>query len=82
MSQRTTSDGIRHSYCLRVAEQAGVRIRDGGGHRYILNYGDMRPCPLAASTNAETMLAPWLARATGRKKREVYEALRQGDWNN
>ena len=82
MSQRKTSDGIRHADCLRVAEQAGAAIRYGGRHEYILKYENMRPCPLAASTNARTMLAPWLARATGRDRQEVYEALRRGDWDN
>jgi len=81
MSRKTT-DGIQHADILRVAEQAGVEIRNGSGHRYILNYANIRPCPVAASTNARTMLAPWLARATGKDRQEVYQALCEGDWYN
>lgn len=77
-----TADGIRQTYCLRVAKQAGAAIRPASSHKYVLNYENMRPCPLGASTNARTMLAPWLARATGRDRNEVYQALRQGEWNN
>ena len=81
MSHKTT-DGIRLSDCARVSSQAGIEIRQGTNHPYILNSPNQRPCPLASSTNARTMLAPWLARATGRKAYEVYAALRRGDWEN
>ena len=76
-----TQDGIRLADILRTAMQAGARIRQGNSHAYILNYEGLRPCPIASSTHAERMVAPWLAQATGRTKHESYEAMRNGGWN-
>lgn len=75
-----TIDGLRLKDILRTAIGAGAKIREGNSHAYILNYAGLRPCPIATSTHAERMVAPWLALATGRTKHESYEALRRGYW--
>lgn len=80
MAGNKTRDGIRLNDILRAAIQAGARIREGNSHAYVLNYEGIRPCPIATSTHAERMVAPWLAQATGRTKHESYEALRRGYW--
>lgn len=81
MSGHRTSDGIRLTDILRLAGEIGAKIRAGGSHPYILSFEGLRACPLATSTHARDMVAPWLARATGKSKREAYEALRNGYWN-
>lgn len=80
MAGNKTRDGLRLKDILRTAIEAGARIREGNSHAYILNYGGLRPCPIATSTHAERMVAPWLAQATGRTKHESYEAMRRGYW--
>jgi len=75
-----TADGIRLTDVVKAALQAGARMRDGNSHLFILNYDGMRPCPVASSTHAERMVAPWLARATGATKQEAYTAIRRGYW--
>jgi hypothetical protein len=80
MAGNKTRDGLRISELLKLATQAGARVREGNSHAYILNYGMLRPCPLATSTDAGRMLAPWLAQVTGRSRYETYEAMRRGEW--
>ena len=80
MAGNKTRDGIRLTNIVRIAEQIGARIRDGTNHPYILNYDGVRPCPIATSTHAGRMVAPWIANATGRSKQEAYTAMRQGYW--
>jgi len=80
MAGHKTRDGIRLTEIIRLAVQAGIDIREGTKHAYMLLYQGLRPCPIATSTHAERMVAPWLAQATGRPKREVYEAMRRGYW--
>ncbi|MBP7708412.1 hypothetical protein KA107_01905 [Candidatus Pacearchaeota archaeon] len=75
-----TIDGIKLADILRTATEVGATIREGNSHPYILNYGGLRPCPIAKSTHAERMVAPWLAQATGTTKHECYEAMRRGYW--
>lgn len=79
MAQKTL-DGIRLKDVLKVAEEVGARIRQGTNHPYVLNYEALRPCPVAKSTHAGRMVAPWLAQATGRTKQEAYTAMRRGYW--
>lgn len=81
MAGHKTRDGIRLTEIVRVAMQAGAGIREGTKHAYMLLYAGLRPCPVATSTHAERMVAPWLAQATGRSKQEAYEAMRQGYWS-
>ena len=76
-----TRDGIRLESILRVAREIGASIREGTKHPYILNYAGLRPCPIASSTDAGRMVAPWLAKATGYTRQEAYTALRNGYWN-
>lgn len=82
MSGNKTQDGLKLSYILRVARDIGARIREGNSHPYILNYDGQRPCPIATSTHAERMVAPWIAQATGKSRSEAYTALRRGYWEN
>jgi hypothetical protein len=81
MAGNKTSDGIRLSKILKLAREIGVEIRDGTNHPHILNYQGLRPCPIAASTHAERMVAPWIAEVTGLARKEAYKALRRGYLN-
>ncbi len=80
MAGNKTRDGIKLTNILRAAEDIGANIRYGTNHPNILNYPKMRPCPIASSTHAERMVAPWIAQASGRTKEESYQAIRQGYW--
>lgn len=82
MSGNKTRDGIRLSGIIRVAAEIGAEIRAGSSHPFILNFQGLRPCPIATSTHAKRMVAPWIAEATGRSRYEAYEALRNGYWEN
>ena len=81
MAGNKTIDGIRIVEVVRAAVQMGARAREGRSHDYVLNFPNMRACPVDTSTHAEYMVAKWLARATGRDKQEVYQAIRQGGYN-
>jgi len=79
---KKTADRIKVTNILRIATQIGAEIRDGrGGHFYMLRFPNLRPCPIAESTDAERMVAPWIAQITGRTRREAYHALKHGYWN-
>lgn len=80
MGEKKTRDGLRLTDIARVATEIGARLREGTNHPYILNYKGLRACPLAASTNAERMVAPWLAHASGKSKLEAYQAMKRGYW--
>jgi len=80
MAGNKTRDGIRLAEIIRVATQAGAGIREGTKHPYMLIYNGLRPCPVATSTHAERMVAPWLAQATGKSKQEAYQAIKHGCW--
>lgn len=80
MTRNKTIDGIRLNDILRIVGDAGIGFRTGNSHPYLLTCEGLRPCPLASSTHAERMVAPWLAQATGKSKQEAYEALRRGYW--
>ena len=81
MAGNKTRDGIRLEKILKVARAIGATIREGTKHPYILNYEGLRPCPVATSTDAKRMVAPWLALATDYTRKEAYQALRKGSWN-
>tara|TARA_Y100000310_G_C20643206_1_gene795111 strand:- start:1231 stop:1488 length:258 start_codon:yes stop_codon:yes gene_type:complete len=81
MAQRRTRDGIRLNNiirCLRGFE--GINIRPGRNHNYIANMqGFARPCPIASSTNARTMIVPWLRQvANVCDSSTIYSCLRNG----
>lgn len=80
MGGQKTQDGIRLRDILKAADLAGAGIKMGSNHPYLLTHPGMRPCPIATSTHAERMVAPWLAQATRRNKQEVYANLREGTW--
>ena len=82
MAGHKTRDGIRLTDVLKAATLAGAGIRQGAKHAYMLLYPGSRPCPVATSTHAERMVAPWLAHATGRSKQEAYAAIRNGYWES
>jgi hypothetical protein len=82
MAGNKTRDGIRLTDIIQAALQAGAEVRAGNNHPYVLNYAGLRPCPVATSTHAQRMVAPWLAQATGRSRQETYQALRNGYWQN
>ena len=75
-----TRDGVKLTHILNVANQVGASIRNGTNHPYILSYTNLRACPVAESSDARKMIAPWIAKMTGKKAYEVYSALRRGYW--
>lgn len=75
-----TKDGIKLEKIIRVAMKAGAIKRNGANHRYILNYPELRPCPVAPSTNARTMIVPWIQEITNYNSKTIYTALRKGKW--
>ena len=76
MAGKKTRDGIKLSKIVKLARSLGAGVRRGGNHPLVLSYEGMRACPIATSTNARTMVAPWLARITGYTNREAYKAIR------
>jgi len=78
-----TRDGIRLTDILSAVEKIeGVSIRQGNKHPYMLNYGQMRPCPVAESTDAKYMIVPWLKQVDVLRqcdKQTIYQGLRQGE---
>lgn len=78
-----TRDGIKLSNIVKLAYQVSdIEIRDGTKHSYILNYDGLRPCPVAESTIAKTMLVPWLKKATGYDRTTIYQSMKKGKWRN
>ena len=78
-----TRDGIKLTDILSAVEKIeGVTIRSGTKHPYMLNYGQLRPCPVAESTHARDMILPWLKQIDVLKqynKQTIYQGLKQGD---
>ena len=79
---KKTQDCLSLANIVKAAIQAGIGVREGGKHPYNLEYPNMRPCPIAASTHAKRMVVPWIAQALRREREEIYTALRQGYWPN
>ena len=78
---RRTRDGLRLSRIVRaVTEIPRITVRTGSRHPYVLNYPNQIPCPVAESTDARRMIVPWLIRATGLDRQNVYQSLRRGRW--
>ena len=80
MGGKKTQDGIKLEKIVRVAERAGISVRKGRSHKYVLQYTGQRPCPLDTSTNAKTMVVPWLEKDTTYNRKVIYSALRIGAW--
>ena len=76
MAGNKTRDGISLSKILKVARDMGATIRTGTKHPFVLNYEGMRACPVAASSNARRMIAPWISKITNYTPREAFEYLR------
>ena len=75
-----TIDGIKLDYIIKVAEAIGASVRSGAKHPFILGYNGLRPCPIAESTIAKTMVVPWMKIITQKDSGAIYEALRNGEW--
>lgn len=80
MTNGKTRDGISIDKVIRMVQNIGVSIRNGTNHHYILNYENLRPCPVAQSTNAKTMLVPWLKQILEYGNKDIYQALKNGRW--
>ncbi len=80
MGGKKTRDGLRLTKIIKAAKQVGIKVREGTNHMYNMNYGSLRPCPIATSTDAKKMLVPWLREATGYENNTIYSALRSGKW--
>jgi hypothetical protein len=80
MAERKTRDGIKTSKVVKVATQVGASVRKGTNHKYVLEYSGLRACPVDASTNARTMVVPWLKEATSYNTNTIYSAMRNGKW--
>ena len=73
-----TSDGLGLAKILKFAESVGATVREGTNHPYVLNYDGLRPCPVASSTNARTMIVPWICEIVDYRPERVYQGLRKG----
>lgn len=71
-----TRDGLRIPRLITLLQSWGIEIREGTNHPYIANYKEMRPCPIAKSTDAKTMLNPWLCQALDKNRKELYQTLK------
>ena len=78
MAGNKTQDGLHLKDILKAATLMGIGVRECTKHPYALEYPNQRPCPIANSTHAKRMVVPWIAQATGKDRREIYEALRCG----
>jgi hypothetical protein len=78
-----TRDGIKLKTLVKSLEKiVGVTIRAGTNHPYVAEIrGHATSCPIAASTNARTMVVPWVRRYTNySNSNEIYDALKTGEW--
>ena len=77
-----TRDGIKLTQILSALEEiTELTIRQGTKHPYMLGYKQLRPCPLAESTDTKHMLIPWLKQVDELKsydKQTIYLGLKQG----
>ncbi|OGI75634.1 hypothetical protein A3D36_01760 [Candidatus Nomurabacteria bacterium RIFCSPHIGHO2_02_FULL_36_29] len=82
MSGNKTRDGMIISSIVKSLNQIpGVTVRSGTNHPFVANRDGLRPCPIAASTDAKRMVVPWVAQATGYSNRNsIYDSLRNGEW--
>ena len=80
MAGKKTIDGIKLTRIVKMAKGVGIDVRDGSRHPYVLSYSEEGPCPVATSTHAERMVAPWLSLILGVTKREAYQAIQRGYW--
>ena len=76
MGGHKTRDGIKLRNILKIAREIGAIVREGTNHKYILNYEKLRPCPVAISSDARTMIAPWLSQINNQTPWKNYQALR------
>ena len=70
-----TRDGLRIKEIVNLLQDWGIDVKEGTKHDYVAYHGTMRPCPIAASTDAKRMLSPWLSRALGMGTHNVYKQL-------
>lgn len=76
-----TKDGIKINRIIKVAKKLeGITIRKGTNHYHILNYPNLRPCPVADSTDARKNIVPWIQEITNYSSSKIYTAFRRGKW--
>jgi hypothetical protein len=79
MAGRKTIDGIKLSTIVKTMKGVkGIEIRPGTKHRLVAEAPEMRSCPIATSTHARRMLAPWFAQYIGCSATEAYSHLKSG----
>jgi hypothetical protein len=71
MAQKT-ADGLKFRRVENAWENAGGTVRDGRKHPRMLLYAGLRPIPLAKTTDARRMIAPYLAGIIGTTNMEAY----------
>jgi hypothetical protein len=71
MAQKT-ADGRKFRRVESAWERAGGTVRNGTKHPRMLLYTGLRPIPLAKTTDARRMIAPYLAQIVGTSNREAY----------
>lgn len=71
---RKTADGIKLSTIVNLVLQLGISVRKGTKHPYLLQAPGLRPCPVAESSDARTMIAPWVR--NGYHQRDIYNSFR------
>ena len=76
MAGNKTRDGIKLSKIVKLARSVGATVRRGRNHPFVLGYEGVRACPVATSTDARRMVAPWIASITGYTPNEAYNAIR------
>ena len=78
-----TRDGIKLENIISAVEKIeGVSVRQGTKHPYMLIYDQLRPCPVAESTNAKYMIVPWLKQVEPLRdytNQIIYQGLKQGE---
>ena len=78
---RSTRDGIRLNDIVNLAcNTPGMSTREGSKHEAILQYPGLRPCPVAKSSIFKYMILPWLKQATGYSSNQIYQAIRNGNY--
>jgi hypothetical protein len=76
MAGNKTRDGIKLSKIVKLALSLGATVRRGRNHPFVLGYEGVRACPVATSTDARTMVAPWIAGIMGYTPHRAYELIR------
>ncbi len=68
---------------VRLLPNVSVVFNSGGDHNYLLKYSQapIGNCALGKTTHTDYHLVPWLKKATGLSKNQIYQGLKGGSWN-